>query len=806
MSGQSERQWMPTMRSPFVSFNDMFNLVHEKGLKAGFYNSIALIFLLFVIIIIYMCYWILQPFVRPLVWAILCGSALHPFKRQLILYSRKWITDLRRENTPITLGTVCLPFCIINSTTDSMVRFLMKYMKQILVIGFVMLLHNYFFNAMDTICEYLYIWLLSTIEWLSVIMWFWTHDDYTFPITSITIAYFIVLMFDWSLSTQEYFIWLSPFVLLLFSVHIICLFGTYGHILSTIIISIILIGLTKTIITGHMSPHASDETDGFVSFSIKIKNKVISLIKLVNNLIVNQDNEELVVDNDDHPNGEHEPQTDDNSEGKEVAFSPKEPLNVDKSSNTRRTSCISIKTNNEYQSNTYLFAVLWAVVIVQMWSHSSLIYLLPIPIIMDFVETSLNGLTSLSVISVTIISILFIGVFMSIQTLSYYPESSQLLPESLKGVDGMLDEMVRNGYEYGRQYIKNSVRNALNVDSNVTQSKAVEKQILEIWDRAYHLWLIRNTNETDSLPKKGPYDFDKLYNALKTLDLNLCFNIVKENIDTVVSVFDSVWLLLKGNFTLLFSAIAAVFSTLLGGGLGLMNLVFSFIIFMTALFYLLSASGEYYKPVELVNQIFPSEVTPNDINNSTPNLSANSKLGRAVEEAVNGVFAASLKMSAFYGLYTWLIHTLFDASIVYIPSVMAAMFGAIPFISAFWASFPTFLDLFFVQNQTTKAILLLITAYFPAFFVDSTIYSEIKSAGHPYLTGLAIAGGLFYLGFEGAFFGPFLLCCLFVAFNIYKDIMQESSVTAVPSDRTPHSTRRPKDSHKLLRMKSSYLN
>ena len=86
-------------------------------------------------------------------------------------------------------------------------------------------------------------------------------------------------------------------------------------------------------------------------------------------------------------------------------------------------------------------------------------------------------------------------------------------------------------------------------------------------------------------------------------------------------------------------------------------------IFTTALFYLLSASGKHYKPIELVNRIFPSEVTQQSNSCFTEN-----KFGRAVEEAINGVFAASLKMSAFYGLYTFLIHTLFDVDIVYIPS------------------------------------------------------------------------------------------------------------------------------------------
>ena len=163
--------------------------------------------------------------------------------------------------------------------------------------------------------------------------------------------------------------------------------------------------------------------------------------------------------------------------------------------------------------------------------------------------------------------------------MSYYPESTQLLPQSFKGVEGMVDQMVRNGYEYGREYIKTSIQSTFNVDGNLTESTAVEKQILEIWDRAYHLWLIRNTNDSDTLPKKSPYEIDKLLTAFLSLDLYLVVNILKENIDILISVLDSIWLVLKGNATLLFSAIAAVFSILLGGGLGLMNLGLSFVSF-----------------------------------------------------------------------------------------------------------------------------------------------------------------------------------------------------------------------------------
>lgn len=128
----------------------------------------------------------------------------------------------------------------------------------------------------------------------------------------------------------------------------------------------------------------------------------------------------------------------------------------------------------------------------------------------------------------------------------------------------------------------------------------------------------------------------------------------------------------------------------------------------------------------------------------------------SVDESISAVFTASLKMMTFHGLSTWLLHRLFELEVVYIPSVISALFGAVPFISPYWASVPACIDLW-LSGQVSQAVLMLLLATIPSSFVTTAFYSEIKGAGHPYLTGLAIAGGVFVFGIEGALFGPMLL-------------------------------------------------
>ncbi|XP_066987974.1 transmembrane protein 245 isoform X3 [Macrobrachium rosenbergii] len=344
------------------------------------------------------------------------------------------------------------------------------------------------------------------------------------------------------------------------------------------------------------------------------------------------------------------------------------------------------------------------------------------------------------------------------------PQFLELLPEGLGDVvSSALDE----GYLYGREWIASLVRGMLG-ETDDAKAVLLEKQVVELWDRVYQAWVAAHPTP----PAKGPVvtseavaiTFDSIVEGLRktpgVVSFTFISEVVRDNLGTVVSVLESVWSILLGNLSLAVSALTAATSLLLGGSLSLLNALISMVVFMSSLFYVLSASDSVYKPVAVLMNLAPGQMN---------------HLGKAVEDAVNGVFIASLKMGAFYGMWTWLLHSLFSTNIVYIPAVLGAIFGAVPLLGTYWAALPGALELCWSQGSPTLALLLLGAQLLPMSCVDTAIYADIKGGSHPYLTGLAVAGGIFYWGAEGAILGPMLLCILKVATNIYSALIQSPS-------------------------------
>jgi len=245
------------------------------------------------------------------------------------------------------------------------------------------------------------------------------------------------------------------------------------------------------------------------------------------------------------------------------------------------------------------------------------------------------------------------------------------------------------------------------------------------------------------------------------LDVNRMMEIMRDNLGSVVAILESLLLIIRANVNSVFNFLTAMISLLFGGGTVLLNFVVSTIVFLTALFYLLSISDKDYKPIGWMTAFSGSIVPTGEF-----------------EAAISSVLLATLKMAVFYGLYTWLTHTIFGANIVFIPAALAAVFAAVPFIGTYWAAAPAMIELWVLKGDLLRALLLLLAHLVPTYVIDMLIYGDIKDGGHPYLTGLAIVGGIYFLGLQGAIIGPILLCCLIVVFNVYRRILAtESSST-----------------------------
>ncbi|KAF7279665.1 hypothetical protein GWI33_006830 [Rhynchophorus ferrugineus] len=497
-----------------------------------------------------------------------------------------------------------------------------------------------------------------------------------------------------------------------------------------------------------------------------------------------------------------------------------------------RNSNLSI-SDTTYESTFYLYSVIWCCVIMLFWKNIMLLPLLPLPIlyyvvkhsgtylglwrylfekisqifqsvakwcterhdalvpvpirglykvihkinaaVKNAIKDSIDTVASCVVIIGLIVFLICASIFTALQiyaegimliqmvgnvinqTVVQNPELRQLLPPTW---DETMDSVLDNAYQYGREGISKAIKGVVN-DADSAQAEKLENQVLELWDRIYQSWMTSNHNgpkvTEDAVRTTWDAFIADIQKSPEMFNIHGMVDFAKQNVGTLMSLLESVWGIVISNISLIVGSFSTCVSIVLGGGTAVLNFIVNMIVFLTTLFYLLNSSGEYYKPVELMTKFSPS----------------GKRLGHALEAAINSVFSASFKMAAFYGMWTWFIHNLFNVKIVYLSSAFATILGAVPFLGTYWACVPGILDLWLSQDRWISALIFAGFQFLPTSVVDTTIYKEIKG-GHPYLTGLAIAGGIFCLGVEGALIGPLLLCGLYVAIDLSSNLFKES--------------------------------
>lgn len=144
------------LRSPLDSFINIIPAGHEKALKQAFYNAATLLFVFLSCGAAVVMFFVMEIFLRPLVWAVLCGTALYPFKYTLSSALDSWLQGLEDSGTPLVVGTVAIPLTLLNFASEVLGQLVSQWYKVLIgvVVGLPLAYLGYQF--MDSVWYGLY--------------------------------------------------------------------------------------------------------------------------------------------------------------------------------------------------------------------------------------------------------------------------------------------------------------------------------------------------------------------------------------------------------------------------------------------------------------------------------------------------------------------------------------------------------------------------------------------------------------------------------------------------------------------------
>ena len=121
----------------------------EEAWWQAYYNGVALVVLVVAGCLCWALYCVLEPFLHPLLWAVLTGILLHPFKKTWTDRISQWLKRLESNSIPLSAGLVLSPLFLFNHVSKileaSVVTYWWAILSSTVAAVFVWLLYKFSF-------------------------------------------------------------------------------------------------------------------------------------------------------------------------------------------------------------------------------------------------------------------------------------------------------------------------------------------------------------------------------------------------------------------------------------------------------------------------------------------------------------------------------------------------------------------------------------------------------------------------------------------------------------------------------------
>ncbi|OZC11436.1 hypothetical protein X798_01293 [Onchocerca flexuosa] len=678
------------------------------ALQFSFYNALLLVLTGVCLAGLFAVYRMMYMFLTPLLWATLIGTILFPFKKRFNNAINGWLSRVDNEGKPLLVAVILMPYDAFISATDLFLIHLARR-EGIIMLG-----------------AYLVLKILNHITFVALLHFLgdlYRNTDYIILFCSRT--------------------WVSILMMLYFAAFVGWFFVQDQHSMNKKLARLISVplwffGIAKI-------------SNFFGPFNVIVMSGIsATLIIIASGILIR---EEVKADNPEKTGYVNLKNTDEKliEDKKEKTFD--QELTGDFYLQAiLGLSALEFAVQHDFVSVCVLFLAIFTVMrkIGSIRNYFKLIFSSD-QMIKNSLRRAVDDFSTFLVMLLLIFGSLFITVVVVFQVhgeiahltrlsanlLSQQPDwildyARNYTGNQLEKSD--IDDYIEQGYLKGREWLAANVRSFVGTQDPV-KGELLEKELM---DKLYKMWEERDDTSisSSSSATKDWMSQLEVFTSISMLKEEMV-ELVKANIDTIMKLAQSIWSFTAANISTLGTISFTILAIVIDFGLEIFNFFIEITVFLTALYYLLASSQDIWLPIKCLRDALPS---------SHDSDSGFSYIIPAIEKAISGVFVLSAKMSLFY--------------------VLAAIFASIPVVAPCFVCIFGFVELYFAEHETAAAILFVLMSLAPKAFAETAFYNELRGS-HPYVTGLAIIGGMYWLGLQGAIIGPILLCSMIVLMHVY---------------------------------------